>query len=75
MPAGQEVQPAVERRFRLGGNRRGRAGEHLGRSHPARAREIARLAGLHLRDLHTELLLAGMFTVISGQTPTPDQPT
>jgi ubiquinone/menaquinone biosynthesis C-methylase UbiE len=42
-------------------------------SHPARAWEIARLAGLHLRDLHTELLLAGMYTVISGQTP--DQPT
>ncbi len=39
-------------------------------SHPVRAREIARLAGLHLQHVHTEQLLAGMYTVISGQTPT-----
>ena len=39
-------------------------------SHPDRAREIARLASLHLRHLHTELLLGGMYTIISGLTPT-----
>ncbi len=38
-------------------------------SNPARAREIARLAHEHLHHVHTELLSAGMYTIISGQTP------
>ncbi len=62
--------PASGRRYHALINRYAALRAPLVGSNPARARAIARLAGEQLRDVRTELLSAGMYTIISGQTPT-----